>query len=291
MRYLVLMLVFALAAPVFAQGAAGDSAGREAELREWFNNLPESRQTELKNRLRALKRLPKERQAELVKAAKEGRPVLTDAQRENIRKLGKMDYLERVRLYTTAAELQVLRRTRGKDFDDAMQLEGHERVKALREMLFEQRAAQFRRNLTDEQQMALAGMTPAERMKAMRQWFKEESERRMEALEGFHPRIAELRTAAAGGDKDARRQLKRTIADLRTLDMLLQRLEPEARESVMSKISQLTIEQAADEVRKALQAQWQNEMRNRPNRGPRPEDRGSMRPDRNGMPDRPRRRE
>lgn len=284
MRYLVLMLVFALVAPVFAQS-------REAELREWFNNLPESRQTELKNRLRALKRLPKEKQAELVKAAKEGRPVLTDAQRDNIRKLGKMDYLERVRLYTTAAELQVLRRTRGKEFDQAMQLEGHQRVKALRELLMEQRAGQFHRSLTDEQREALRGMTPDERRKAMRQWFKEESERRMEALEGFHPRIAELRKAAADGDKDAKRQLRRTIADLRTLDMLLQRLEPEARESVMSKISQLTIEQAADEVRKALQAQWQNEMRNRPNRGPRPEDRGSMRPDRNGMPDRPRRRE
>ncbi|MBZ0136070.1 MAG: hypothetical protein K8I27_06835 [Planctomycetes bacterium] len=284
MRYFVLMLALLFAVPAFAQT-------RETELRDWFNKLPESRQNELKNRLRALKRLPKERQAEVLKAAREGRPVLTDAQRDNIRKLGKMDYLERVRLYTTAAELQVLRRTRGKEFDDAMQLEGHERVKALREMLHEQRMMHHMRNMPDEQREALRGMSPVERQKAMRQWFKEDSERRMEALEGFHPRIAELRQAAADGDKDAKRQLRRTIADLRTLDMLLQRLEPEARESVMSKISELTIEQAADEVRRALQKQWQNEMRNRPNRGPRPEERGSMRPDRNGIPDRPRRRE
>lgn len=287
MRYLVLVIALLVAAPVFAQ----NTTSREAELRQWFNNLPESRKTELKNRLRALKRLPKERQQEVLKAAKEGRSVLTDEQRQNIRKLGKMDYLERVRLYTTAAELQLLRRTRGKEFDEAMKLKGHDRVKALRGLMMEQRMMHFMRNLPIEQREALRGLKPVERQKAMRQWFKEESERRMEALEGFHPRIAELRQAAADGDKDAKRQLRRTIADLRTLDMLLQRLEPEVRESVMSKIRDLTIERAADEVRKALQAQWQNEMRNRPGRKPRPEERGSMRPDRNGMPDRPRRRD
>ena len=111
MRYFVLILALVFALPAFAQNAEG----REAELRQWFNNLPESRKTELKKRLRALKRLPKDRQAALIKAAKEGRNVLTEQQRENIRKLGKMDYLQRVRLYTTAAELNVLRRTRGKD--------------------------------------------------------------------------------------------------------------------------------------------------------------------------------
>ena len=285
MRYLVLVLALLVAAPLVAQD-------RAAELREWFNELPESRKTELKNRLRALKRLPKERQQQVLKAAKEGRPVLTDQQRQNIRKLGKMDYLERVRLYTTAAELQMLRRMRGKDFEDAMQLEGHERLKKLRELMHEQRAMQFMRNLPDEAREALRGMTVEERRKAMRKMFKEESERRMEALESFHPRIAELREAASNGDKDAKRQLRRTIADLRTLDMLLQRLKPETRESVMNTIRDLTIEQAADEVRKALHKQWQNEMRSGTRgRKPGPDGRGSMRPDRNAMPDRPRKRE
>jgi len=283
MRYLVLVLVFALAAPLFAQE-------REAELRQWFNNLPESRKVELKNRLRALKRLPKPRQQAVLQAAKEGGQVLTEQQRENIRKLGKLDYLQRVRLYTTAAELQMLRRTRGKDFNEAMQLEGPERVKALRELLNQQRRMQFVRNLPDEAREAVRGLSMAEREKALREMYREESEARMQALEGFHPRIAELREAAQGGDKEARRQLRRALMDLRTLDMLLQRLQPETRESVMDRIRDMTIEKAADEVRRALQKQWQNEMRQRPDRRPRPEDRGSMRPDRKGMPDRPRKR-
>jgi hypothetical protein len=298
MRVLVMVLAFVLAAPLFAQ-VGGDS--REAELRQWFDSLPESRKAELKHRLRAFKRLPEPRQREMLQAAKEGREVLTEKQRENIRRLRRMDNLERVRLYTTGAELQLLRRARGADFDEAMNLEGPERVQRLREMLHEHRRLRFFNDLPPEEREALRRMPPRERERAMHDRYRREREERLNELEKHYPRVSELRQAAEDGDRDARRQLRQTMADLRTLDMLLQRLGPKEREVMLQRIGDRTIEQTAEEVRKALQRQWQQESRQRPKRRPEPGDRGpagpergdrgSMRPEREGGPDRQRRRE
>lgn len=282
--FVALALVAGLAVtPAAAQGKASDAAtakpnGREAELQKWFSSLPKHRQIELKQRLKVLKRLPKDRREEILQAAKEGRPILTDEQRKNLQKLRKLSYLERIRLYTTAAEVEALRRgPRANEFKQAMQLEGSERVRALRGMMAEQRQSMYLRNMPDEKRREIMSLPEGERRHAIRELFEQESRGRMQRLEGFYPRLAELKEAARGGDKEARKELRVMFADLQTLDLLIQRLAPEKREQMMTELRELSMEEAADTVRRALQDQWQNEKRS-PDR--RNNDRPAAMPDR-----------
>ncbi|MCA8937389.1 MAG: hypothetical protein KDB68_14415 [Planctomycetes bacterium] len=284
---LTLLIAFALVAGLsFTPAAAQDAAkpttdSREAQLREWFNALPKHRQEELKQRLKTLKRLPKERREEMLQAAKEGRPILSDEQRKNLQKLRKLSYLERIRLYTTAAEIDALRRgPRAREFEQAMKLEGPERMRELRGMMFEQRQMMFVRSLPADKRREIMNLPENERRQAVRKLFEEEGRTRLQQLEGFYPRLAELKEAAQGGDKEARKSLRQMYADLRTLDLLIQRLAPEKREQIMTELRDLSMEDAANAVRKALQDQWQAERKGR-NPGRRNNDRGTVQPERN----------
>ena len=254
-------VLLSLALPASAQES------REAELRAWFDGLPRHRQNELQKRYRALKQLPRERQDEMLKAAREGRPILTEQQRAKLREMRKLSYLERVRLYTAATELQALRRTRNDEVRVVMELEPAERNERLREMLQNQRLMLFLRGMPVAERAELMRKPPAERDEVIRSLYEADSRARLEQLEGFHPRVAELREAARTGDRDARRQLRSLTTDLKTLDQLVQRLEPERRAQVMKDLRELGIDASAEAVRKALHSQWQDEMkRQRPNR-------------------------
>jgi hypothetical protein len=282
MRYAAFILV-ALAlllslsvAPVSAQqsdSTKASSDSREASLRDWFNGLGKARQEELKKRFRAFKHLPKERQQQIFKAVKEGKPILTEQQRENLKKLKKLDYLERVRLYTVAAELQALRRGRPAEFKAAM--ESERPAAELHKLMLEQRVQMHLRSLTPAERAEFARLTPEQRRERM----QSEHKQRLEELQGFYPRFAELREAAAKGDKEARKELRQAVADLRTLDQLLQRLEPEKRKEMLAELRDLTIDEAAGKVRRALQDQWQKE-RKQPSRERK--DQPRMAPERNG---------
>lgn len=251
--------------------AASDS--REASLRDWFNGLGKARQEELKKRFRAFKHLPKERQQQILKAVKDGKPILTEQQRENLKKLKKLDYLERVRLYTVAAELQALRRGRPAEFKAAM--ESERPAVELQKLLLEQRVQMHLRSLTPAERAEFARLTPEQRRERM----QTEHKQRLEELQGFYPRFAELREAAAKGDKEARKELRQALADLRTLDQLLQRLEPAKRKEMLAELRDLSIDEAADKVRRALQDQWQKE-RKQPSRDRK--DQPRIAPERNG---------
>lgn len=251
--------------------AAPDS--REASLRDWFNGLGKARQEELKKRFRAFKHLPKERQQQILKAVKEGKPILTEQQRENLKKLKKLDYLERVRLYTVAAELQALRRGRPVEFKAAM--ESERPAAELQKLMLEQRVQMHLRSLPESERREFMRLTPEQKRARM----QTEHKQRLEELQGFYPRFAELREAAAKGDKEARNELRKALADLRTLDQLLQRLEPEKRKEMLAELRDLSIDEAADKVRRALQDQWQKE-RKQPSRDRK--DQPRMLPERNG---------
>lgn len=298
MRFLmpVMTLFFALAllanlavTPADAQSVSGSDAttpsaddAREAELREWFNSKPKHWQETFKHRLKMLKRLPKESREQMLQNAKDGKPILTPEQRRNLQRLRKMGYLQRIRLYTAAAEMQALRRgPRSDEFRQAMELEGNERTRKLHELMIEQRQGMFIRSLPVEKRQEIMRMPPDQRRQAVRKIFEEESKARLEQLEGFYPKIAELKEAAKKGDKDARKDLRRMLADLRTLDMLVQRLSPDKREQVMEEIRELNMEDGADQVRKALKDQWQDERKRPGNPGRRNGDRPNFSPERN----------
>lgn len=279
---LVLSLSVTPAAAQQSDPAKAASDSREASLRDWFNGLGKARQEELKKRFRAFKHLPKERQQQILKAVKEGKPILTEQQRENLKKLKKLDYLERVRLYTVAAELQALRRGRPAEFKAAM--ESERPAVELQKLMLEQRVQMHLRSLTPAERAEFARLTPEQRRERM----QTEHKQRLEELQGFYPRFAELREAAAKGDKEARKELRQAVADLRTLDQLLQRLEPAKRKEMLAELRDLSIDEAADKVRRALQDQWQKE-RKQPSRDRK--DQPRIAPERNGKPDRPRRRD
>lgn len=270
---LVLSLSVTPAAAQQSDPAKAASDSREAALRDWFNGLGKARQEELKKRFRAFKHLPKERQQQILKAVKEGKPILTEQQRENLKKLKKLDYLERVRLYTVAAELQALRRGRPAEFKAAM--ESERPAVELQKLLLEQRVQMHLRSLTPAERAEFARLTPEQRRERM----QTEHKQRLEELQGFYPRFAELREAAAKGDKEARKELRQAVADLRTLDQLLQRLEPAKRKEMLAELRDLSIDEAADKVRRALQDQWQKE-RKQPNRERK--DQPRIAPERNG---------
>jgi hypothetical protein len=279
MRYAASILV-ALAlllslsvAPVSAQEAPKQADPKEGQLRDWFNGLGKARQEELKKRFRAFKHLPKERQQQILKAVKEGKPILTEQQRENLKKLKKLDYLERVRLYTAAAELQALRRGRPAEFKAAM--ESERPAAELHQLMLEQRVQMHLRSLTPAERAEFMRLTPEQKRERM----QTEHKQRLEELQGFYPRFAELREAAAKGDKEARKELRQAVADLRTLDQLLQRLEPGKRKEMLAELRDLSIDEAADKVRRALQDQWQKE-RKQPSRERK--DQPRMAPERNG---------
>jgi len=270
---LVLSLSVTPAAAQQSDPAKAASDSREAALRDWFNGLGKARQEELKKRFRAFKHLPKERQQQILKAVKEGKPILTEQQRENLKKLKKLDYLERVRLYTVAAELQALRRGRPAEFKAAM--ESERPAVELQKLLLEQRVQMHLRSLTPAERAEFARLTPEQRRERM----QTEHKQRLEELQGFYPRFAELREAAAKGDKEARKELRQALADLRTLDQLLQRLEPVKRKEMLAELRDLSIDEAADKVRRALQDQWQKE-RKQPSRDRK--DQPRIAPERNG---------
>lgn len=270
---LVLSLSVTPAAAQQSDPAKAASDSREASLRDWFNGLGKARQEELKKRFRAFKHLPMERQQQILKAVKEGKPILTEQQRENLKKLKKLDYLERVRLYTVAAELQALRRGRPAEFKAAM--ESERPAVELQKLLLEQRVQMHLRSLTPAERAEFARLTPEQRRERM----QTEHKQRLEELQGFYPRFAELREAAAKGDKEARKELRQALADLRTLDQLLQRLEPVKRKEMLAELRDLSIDEAADKVRRALQDQWQKE-RKQPSRDRK--DQPRIAPERNG---------
>ncbi len=282
---LVVTLLVALAAlnpaVTFAQPAPAPDA-HTLEMQAWFDGLTPQRKELLKRRLKALRRLPKDKQTELLQAAKEGRPLLTEAQRTNLRKLKEMPYLERVRLYTLARELEMLRKNAPVAYKRAS--EGADRDRALAEMLFLQRAQML---LTPEERAGMASLKGPERMRFLRERYEQSGRESLEELAFLEPRLADLRKAAASGDEDARRELRRAVSDLGTLNMLLQRLDKDRREKVMADLKELgldrAMEKAVDTVRKELRAQW-NEAEKRPQREDRP---GEVRPgDRKALPPR-----
>jgi hypothetical protein len=272
MLAVALALVAAMAIPVAAESPTVPRDGDAG----WFEGLGKNRQEELKKRYRVFKRLPKDKQEAVLKAGKEGKPILSEEQRKNLQKLRKLSHLQRVRLYTLAAELNAARMMRPEEFRRAM--ESDNRPEALRNLLADQRAQMFMRSLPPEKRRELMLKPEGERKEALRKLYQEESKARLAELEAIYPKVAELREAAKT-DKEAKRQLKQMVGDLQTLVLLLQRLEPERRKQVMSELRDLSMDAAANEIRKALKDQWQEETKR--NREDRRE--GRIQPDRNGL--------
>lgn len=281
MRLLPILLIALLALPLLAQEVPTDEAG----LRQWYQSLPKEQKERLRHRQRVFKRLDKDRQQQAMADAKAGKPILTTAERENLEQLRTMGYLQRARLMTLANELQMLKRTGGPEFKRAMDLEGAERVKALHQMLVRRRALAFLRTLPDTEQQRLAGLPPMERQREAMKLYEEHNRKRRAALEEAFPHVKELKQKARAGDQQAREELRRVMADVWTLDMMLQRLNTEARDRVMAQLPNLSIEKAADLLRKELKEQWQNEMReHKRNNKPQPRDGGFGPANRNGTP-------
>lgn len=281
MRFLPILLIAVMALPLLAQEVPGDEAG----LRQWYQSLPKEQKERLRHRQRVFKRLDKDRQQQAMADAKAGKPILTPAEHENLEQLRTMGYLQRVRLLTLASELQMLKRTGGPEFKRAMELEGAEQVKALHQMLVRRRALAFLRTLPDSEQQRLAGLPPMERQREAMKLYEEHNRARRAALEEAFPHVRDLKQKARAGDQQAREELRRVMADVWTLDMMLQRLNAEARERVMGQLPNLSIEKAADLLRKELKEQWQNEMReHKRNNKPLPRDGGIGPVNRNGMP-------
>ena len=280
MRSLLLIVCgLALFASLAIPAGAQDTA--KSHDATWFNELGKNRQQELKKRYHALKRLPKEKQEAILKAGKDGKPILSDEQRKNLQKLRKLTYLQRVRLYTLAAELKAARTMRPVEFKKAM--ESDNRPEALRNLLADQRAMMYMRNLPPEKREELQAMPPRDRMEAIRKLYEEESKARLAELEGIYPRVNELRVAAEGGDKEAKRQLRQMMGDLKTLDLLMQRLEPGKRSELMAELRDLSIDEAANEIRKALKDQWQAEIKRSKEEREKDRKEGRTPPDRNGL--------
>lgn len=256
MRLLPLILVALLAVPALAQ----DNANDEAALRAWHNSLTKEQRDRLKHRQRVFKRMDKERQRDALESAKAGKPVLSQEERESLEQLRTMGYLKRARLFTLANELQVLRRTAGPEFKRAMELTGDERVRELHQLLERRRAMAFLRTLPESEQQRISALPPAQRFREAMQLYERENRARRQKLEQAFPHVAELREKART-DEGARTELRRVMADLWTLDMMLQRLLPQTRERVLAQLPNLDIDKAADLLRKELQAQWQAEVR------------------------------
>jgi hypothetical protein len=169
-----------------------------------------------------------------------------------------------MRLLALSHELRLLRRLHGPEVEAAMQLEGPERAQRMRELLRRHRAREYMRHLPEEQRQRLQSLPAPERNREMtRQYMQEIRERREALLESF-PQISELRARARDGDEDARAELRRAMGDIRTLDMMLQRLQPRARERVQ--LAELTIEEAFEALRHELRRQAMREARERPHR-------------------------
>lgn len=253
--------------PALGQGEGTPDATEQAELTRWFESQSKPRQELLKRRLRALKTLPKHKRDEYLKAAREGRPVLNDAQRDNLAKLRKLSYLERVRLFTLASEIEQARRANGREFTEAEKLEGKERAQAIVRILQRQRAAMFLRNLSPEQHERLRNLPPEQRLEEARKLMAEQRRESLEALAEIHPRVAELKVAAESTDKEiraeARKELRQVMRELGTLDQLLQRLDNAQREEVMATLKEVGLEKGVEEVRKALRDQWTDSSRKR----------------------------
>jgi hypothetical protein len=274
MRALALIITLFVAVPCMAQ----------ADLRQWYEAQTPQKQDLLRKRLRALRALKPPARERMLKLAAEGKPILTDEQRENLRKLRELPYLHRVRLYTLARELEMTRRANPAGIERAMQ--APEREKALLALIVMQRAQM---SLTPEERMQLRAMRPPERQEFLRnrrEAAEKEARARITGLEYLQPNIAELRKAAET-DPQARRELRQAMHDLGTLDMLQQRLSLERREKVQAEIKDMNLERAAQRVQRELNAHWQSQ---RGEREKRPRD--DMRPgDRKAMPhreDRPR---
>lgn len=259
MRLLPLILAALLALPAFAQ-AAGDSSPDEAELRAWHQNLSKEQREQLKHRQRVFKRMDKDSQKQALENAGAGRPILSAAERESLEQLRTMGYLKRARLFTLANELQVLRRTGGPEFKRAMEMQGDDRVRELHMLLQRRRAMAFLRTLPESEQQKLNALPPGQRLREAMQLYERENRARRDRLERAFPHVAELREKARS-DEAARTELRRVMADLWTLDMMLQRLLPDARDRVLAQLPNLDIDKSAELLRKELQAQWQAEMR------------------------------
>lgn len=232
---------------------------RAAELRQWFESQTPQRQELLKRRLRAIKRLPKDTQAALIRNVADGKAMLTEKQRENLEQVRRMPYLQRVRLYTVSRELDMLRRANPAAFKRAN--ERPDRARALSEMLLVHRAQMA---LTPAEREQIKGLKPDERMRFMRDKLAQNGRERMERITFLEPRIADLRKAAAAGDEAARNELREAMADLGTLDMLLQRLTPDRQQKVMEELRGLGLEKAVETVRKELKNQWSEQEKKRP---------------------------
>jgi hypothetical protein len=280
MRVLSFLLLFALLAPVAlpAQDAPADGA----ELRQWYDSLTPERKKELRHRARVYKRMGKEQQEKAREAAKEGKPIFTPEQRTHLESLRTMNKLQRLRLFTLANELQHLRRQRGEAVRKLLDKDGPERVRELHRMIRMRRAQEFRRTLSPEQQKELDGLSDRERIQRLLKLYEEETKSRRERLEQAFPAVGETRRRARAGDADAREELKRQLADLWTLDLMLQRLDAETRERMFPELAKVSIEDAGDLLRTELRKQWQRDGRERRRNGP-PHRGADRRPD-----DRPR---
>lgn len=240
----------------------------EAALRAWFQSLPAERRARLMHRQRVYNRMPPQRKLEVLDAARAGKPILTEQERETMRRVREMRGPERMRLLALSHELRLLRRMHGPEVEAALQLEGPERAQRIRELLRRHRAREYVRQLPDEQRQRLQSLPAPERNREMTRQFVQESRERREALIESFPQISELRARAREGDEAARTELRRALGDIRTLDMMLQRLQPQARERVH--LADLSIEEAFETLRQELRRQAMREARERPHRqGPR----------------------
>ncbi|MCC6465927.1 MAG: hypothetical protein IT463_11355 [Planctomycetes bacterium] len=240
-----------------------EAEARSAELRSWFEGLSPQRQELLKRRLKVLKRLGKEDQETLLKRAESGEPLLTEPQRQNLRKVKQLDYLQRVRLYTLMRDLEMLRKAEPARVREAMAMPAEQRNKTLGEMIQRHRQGMFLRSLPADQQAKLEKLPPEQRGAELRRLHQKQGKERMEQLSALHPRVAELRAAAAQGDAQARAELRQVVADLTTLDLLLQRLPQDRREKVLANLKDVGIEKAAELVRKELRSYYSEQERRR----------------------------
>lgn len=278
MRALALIIALFVAVPCMAQSAP------EADLRQWYEAQTPQKQEMLRRRLRALRAMKPPARERVLKLAAEGKPILSDEQRENLRKLRELPYLQRVRLYTLARELEMVRRNMPRPYEHAMQ--SPERDRLLLGLIVQQRTMM---SLTPEDRRRMRELRPPEKQKfleARRENAEKDARSRIAELEHLHPRLPGLRQAAPA-DPQARRELRQAMHDLGTLDMLLQRLGLERREKVQAEIKGMTLERAAQRVQRELNAHWQQQ---RGEREKRPRD--DVRPgERKGLPpreDRPR---
>jgi hypothetical protein len=248
----------------FAQGPgerpnrAPEDDEEAARLREWFEALPAERQMQLRARARAVQRLPRERQREILESES---PALEEPEVQNLERMRGIRYLHRVRLNSLRHELSMLRRFDNQGFQEAMELEGEERARALHRLLQRQRAAHFQRALTPEQRDELEALDDAQRVERLREMFREaRTERRQKLIEAF-PELKELREAAREGDDDAAEELRERLSDVLGLDFLTFRLSEEARDRVFEAARDEGMDAAVQLAREELRQQWQQEMR------------------------------